>query len=111
MDPPGAPSPVGRRQLRPVALLLGGGLALLGLAWVAGALLTGGEVPRGTTVAGVPVGGLDEDEARARLQEELGARTDRGLAVTVDGQERAVAADEAGLEVDYAATVAAAGAS
>ena len=35
------------------------------------------KVPRGTTVAGVAVGGLTEDQAAERLEDELGSRADR----------------------------------
>ena len=40
-------------------------------------------MPRGTTVAGVAVGGLSEDEAAQRLEEELAGRADRAIKVTV----------------------------
>jgi vancomycin resistance protein YoaR len=108
MDPPGT-APGGGR-LRLVGLVVGGLAAVTALAWTAAFLLAGDKVPRGTTVAGVAVGGLGEAEAVARLEEELGPRAERDLVVTIEGRETAVTPEMAGLSVDYPATVAAAGA-
>ena len=79
-------------------------------AWVAAYLVAGDKVPRGTTVAGVAIGGLSEDEAAQRLEEELGGRADRALEVTVDDRTAEVSPEEAGMSVDYAASAAEAGA-
>jgi vancomycin resistance protein YoaR len=111
MDPPGETAPAGGRRPRRIGLGVGVLLALAALAWAAGSLLTGDRVPRGTTVSGVAIGGLSEADAAARLERELGSRDERDLVVTVDGRERDVAAQDAGLSVDYAATVAETGAS
>jgi len=103
-------------RLRLVGLAAGGLLAVCGIAWAVGGVLTAGQVPAGTTVSGVAIGGLDEAEAVARLEEELGPRADGDLTLSVGGmgdvpgEELTLAPGEAGLEVDYAATVAATGA-
>ena len=73
-------------------------------------LVAGDKVPRGTTVAGVAVGGLTEDEAAQRLEEELGGRADRTLEVTVGDRTTEVSPEEAGISIDYAASAAEAGA-
>jgi len=86
-----------------LALLLAGGYA-------AAALAAGDKVPRGTTVTGVDIGGLTQDEAEQRLEEELADRADASIQVAVDGAEPvSLTPAEAGLSVDYAASVEAAG--
>src|SRR4051794_17368771 len=85
-----------------LALLAGGGYA-------AAYLLAGDNVPRGTTVAGVDIGGRSRPAARAALRAGLADRVDRPIAVTVDGARQSVTPSEAGLSVDYAASVAEAG--
>jgi vancomycin resistance protein YoaR len=86
-----------------LALLLAGGYA-------AAAFAAGDKVPRGTTVAGVDIGGLTQDEAEQRLEEGLGDRIDESIEVSVDGQDPVpLDPSTAGLSVDYAASVAEAG--
>jgi vancomycin resistance protein YoaR len=85
-------------------------LAAGALAFVAAYLVAGDKVPRGTTVAGVAVGGLTEDEAAQRLEEELGGRADRTLEVTVGDSTTEVSPEEAGISIDYAASAGEAGA-
>ena len=89
---------------------MGALLAAGALAWVAAYLVAGDKVPRGTTVAGVAVGGLTEDEAAQRLEEELGGRADRTLEVTVGDSTTQVSPEEAGISIDYAASAGEAGA-
>ncbi|MBZ5735093.1 VanW family protein [Nocardioides sp. TRM66260-LWL] len=84
-----------------LVLLVGGGYA-------AAHALAGDRLPRDTRIAGIGVGGLAPDEARARLQDGLAARVATPLAVRVDGRQREVDPADAGLSVDYAASVAAA---
>jgi len=102
-------TPPGRRRLRRAGLALGVLVAVLATAWVGGYLLAGDKVPRGTTVAGIAIGGLAEGEAVRQLQEGLRDRAERPVPVTVDGRTTAVAPAELGLSVDYEATVAEAG--
>lgn len=93
------------RQLVALAVLVAiGGLYALGYA------LTGDRLPRGTTVAGVDIGGLAPAAARARLSQALSARADDPVRLRVDGQDYLVRPDDVGLRVDVAASVAAAGA-
>ena len=81
-----------------LALLVGGGYA-------AAYVVSGDKVPRGTTVAGVDIGGRTHDAAVAALEEGLGDRADRLIPVSIDGDVQQVAPDNAGLAVDYAASV------
>lgn len=85
-----------------LALLLGGGYA-------AAYANAGDTVPRGTTIAEVPIGGLTRDAATSKLQAQLADRVNRPIPVTVDGRSFSVSPADAGLAVDYAASVAAAG--
>ena len=87
------------------------GLALLcGGAYVAAYFAAGDKVPRGTTIEGVAVGGRTLDGAVRRLEEGLGERADEPLVITAGSVEREIAPGDAGLSVDYAASVADAGA-
>ncbi|CAI9409554.1 VanW family protein [Nocardioides sp. T2.26MG-1] len=92
-----------------VLLVLAGLVVLFAGAYVAVYLAAGDKVPRGTTVAGVEVGGRTPDAAEKALRAGLADRVDRPIAVTVDGERSTVDPGEAGLSVDYAASVADAG--
>ncbi len=85
-----------------LALLFGGGYA-------AAYVLAGDRVPRGTTVQGVEIGARHPAAAVRALRAGLADRVDRPITVTVDGAAQTVSPQDAGLSVDYAATVAAAG--
>jgi vancomycin resistance protein YoaR len=86
-----------------LALLVGG-------AYAVAVLVAGDKVPHGTSVAGVDIGGLGQDDAERRLEEGLADRVDAPIAVTVEGgQPTTLTPSTAGLSVDYAASVAAAG--
>jgi lipoprotein-anchoring transpeptidase ErfK/SrfK len=46
-----------------------------------------GEIVEGTTIGGIDVGGMSEQEARARVREELAARLEQPVTLTHRGQE------------------------
>ncbi len=85
---------------------------LLGIVLVVGALYVGAyafagdRVPRGTTVAGVDVGGLRPAAAERALARGLAGRLDDPVSVVVGDRRFAVDPAEAGLDVDVAASVA-----
>lgn len=96
----------------------GGGVVLLmllvlvllaGGAYVAAYATAGDKVPRGTSVAGVDIGGHAPAEAEELLREGLADRAEAPLTVEVDGRSTTVDPATVGLQVDYAASVAAAG--
>ena len=91
--------------------LVGLVLALLaGLVLVGGAVAAG-DVPRGTSVLGVDVGGRTRAEAEAALSAELGARSRDSIRVRLAGQEHRIEPGRAGLSFDASATAEAAASS
>ncbi len=92
-----------------VLLMLGGLLLLLAAGYAAAYFVAGDKVPRGTTIAGVEVGGMTQDQARTALEDGLADRGDRTITVVHDGQSTTITPADAGLSVDYDASVADAG--
>jgi vancomycin resistance protein YoaR len=97
------PSPTHGHPFPTRVLLIAAGL--LGVAYLGLILLNGGDVARGATVLGVPIGGLDRAAAVERLQSELGARAAAPIPVLVDGAPQSVDPAVGGLTFDAAATV------
>jgi vancomycin resistance protein YoaR len=92
-----------------VAAVLGGVLAVTGILYVAGYLITGDKVPRKAQISGVAVGGLTRSEAVQKLAVDLGAKAADPLSVTVGDRQEDLKPADAGLSVDYAKSVEAAG--
>jgi vancomycin resistance protein YoaR len=79
---------------------------LLAGAGVAGAAYAvAGDVPRGTTVLGVDLGGQSRAEARATLHRRFDARAAQPVAAVVDGKDVRVAPADLGMTFDVDATV------
>lgn len=98
-----------RRGLVVATAVVGGVLGLAGIAYGADYLLTQDTVPRGTTVAGVKVGGMKPQDAERTLAEQLGTRTTQPVMVTAETKQTTVDPALAGLSVNWAETVRAAG--
>ncbi|WP_374456163.1 VanW family protein [Nocardioides sp.] len=94
---------------RVVVWLLLGLVVLFGGAYVAAHYVAGDKVPRGTTVSGVRIGGHSQGKAAEVLRAGLADKVARDIATTVEGQAVAIDPAEAGLGVDYDASVAEAG--
>ena len=94
---------------RVIPWLLLGLVLLFGGAYVAAYALTGDRVPRGTTVAGVDVGGMLPGAARAALAAELDDTRGAPVKVSALGERGRIDPGRAGLDVDVAASVAQAG--
>ena len=93
-----------------VGVGVGAGLiVILGAAYVGGHFLAGDKVPTNASVAGVPIGGLSPSAAEQKLRTELAERAVQKLAITAGTQTLSVAPADAGLAVDYPASVALAG--
>ncbi|MFE1339390.1 hypothetical protein ACFW6K_17125 [Streptomyces sp. NPDC058733] len=99
------PKKKGRRKL---PLLVGGVVVLAAGVYGAGLLMNHSDVPKGTTVLGVDIGGGTRDEAVKKLDAVLGGRVNQPLKLSVDGSTVALKPDQAGLHFDEDATVAAA---
>ncbi|MDT0184254.1 VanW family protein [Microbacterium sp. ARD31] len=92
-----------------VAWLLLGLVGVFGGLYVAAHYVAGDKVPRGTTVSGVRIGGHSQGEAAEVLRAGLADKVARDIETTVEGQQVAIDPAEAGLGVDYDASVAEAG--
>ncbi|GGQ17220.1 VanW family protein [Streptomyces griseomycini] len=92
-------------SLPPVALA-GGALTVgIGGLYLAGLLLTGGEIEAGTTVRGVDIGGLTREEAARKLEQHLVAAGPRKLAVKVGDRRGTVDPRQAGFAFDVRETL------
>ncbi|GAA3375146.1 hypothetical protein GCM10020367_41790 [Streptomyces sannanensis] len=100
-----APAKKGRSKL----VLAGAGVVgLVGVAYAAGLLLNHSEVPKGTTVLGVDIGGGTKEEAVSKLDSAFGDRATAPIQLNVDGKKAELKPEQAGLTLDSQATVRAA---
>jgi vancomycin resistance protein YoaR len=117
MVAPRRPPPAGPTTPAPTSQRPSGGRrsslrVLVGLVVLFGALYVGlhalaaDKLPRGTTVAGVDVGGRTASDAEELLRDDLAARAVEPMAVTINGEARPIAPEAAGLSVDYDASIA-----
>jgi vancomycin resistance protein YoaR len=107
-----APTAVVRQRrvgLRRTALAAGVAVGALGALYLVDLLLSSGDVPRGVTVAGVEIGGLDQTAAEHKLRGELDPRLTRPLTVKVGDATESLDPSQAGLRVDWPATLRQAG--
>ncbi|MFE3151764.1 hypothetical protein ACFXJ6_34765 [Streptomyces sp. NPDC059218] len=103
--PEPAPAPA-KKQGRSKLVLLGVGVvALLGVAYGAGLLMNHSDVPKGTTVLGVDIGGGTKEEGVTKLDAALGKRAVAPLQLSVDGKKTQLVPDKAGLALDSQETV------
>ncbi|MFJ2026469.1 hypothetical protein ACIODW_22060 [Streptomyces sp. NPDC087897] len=105
-NPASEPAPAAAKKGRSKLVLLGVvAVVLLGIAYGAGLLLNHAEVPKGTTVLGVDIGGGTKEEAVAKLDAALGERAKTPLRLSVDGKEEKLDPEKAGLTLDSQETV------
>jgi vancomycin resistance protein YoaR len=109
--PPPADEPSADKRLiwLLIAAVVGGLVVLAGILYVAGYVVTGDKIPRKAQISGVAVGGLSPSEAIQKLSLELGARAAEPLSLTVGKREAQLKPADAGLSVDYAKSIEAAG--
>ena len=95
----------GSREFRLAAAVAAGLVLVLILGYVGAYAWVGSAIPRGTSVAGVEIGGMSQAEATDKLNSALGDRA-KSMQLEVAGKAREVAAARLGLSFDAAATVA-----
>uniref|UniRef100_UPI003CC68FFA hypothetical protein n=1 Tax=Streptomyces carpinensis TaxID=66369 RepID=UPI003CC68FFA len=100
-----APKKKGRSKL---GLLGGAVIVVAGVAYGAGLLMNHSDVPKGTTVLGVDIGGGTRDDAVKKLDDAFGKWVDQPLKLSVDGKTVTLKPDQAGLQFDTQATASAA---
>ena len=113
-SPPVPPSPSGRdsrsrsqrSRLPLVAGLLVGLFVLLGAAMFVYDHARRDRIAEGVSIAGVPVGGLSEKDARAKLERDLIAGLSKPITVHSGSREWTLTARQAGVTVDAANMVA-----
>ncbi|MBN3930503.1 hypothetical protein IQ279_12800 [Streptomyces verrucosisporus] len=103
---PPAPAPAPAKRGRSKLVLLGvAAFGVLGIAYGAGLLLDHADVPNGTTVLGVDIGGTGKDEAMNKLDAVLGERARMPLVLEVEGEQKTLKPSVAGLSLDTENTV------
>ncbi|MFF4793694.1 hypothetical protein ACFY2M_28890 [Streptomyces sp. NPDC001276] len=91
----------GRNKL---VLLCGAVIVVAGVAYGAGLLMNHSDVPKGTTVLGVDIGGGTRDDAVKKLDDAFGSRVNQPLKLSVEGRTVTLKPDQAGLQFDTQAT-------
>ncbi|MGW0595684.1 hypothetical protein ACWD11_00920 [Streptomyces sp. NPDC002776] len=102
---PSAPAPKKKKGRGKLGLLTGGVIVLAGGLYGAGLLMNHSDVPKGTTVLGVDIGGGTRDDAVKKLDDAFEGRVNKELKLTVGGKTVALEPDQAGLQFDAVATV------
>ncbi|MFE6778806.1 hypothetical protein ACFVBJ_22315, partial [Streptomyces sp. NPDC057676] len=109
---PAAPAPSGgggkAKKKKGRSKLVMAGVGIVGVvcvAYGAGLVLGHADVPNGTTVLGIDIGGTSKEEAVRKLDSQLGNRTTAPIKVSVDGEQLELKPSVAGLSIDTEATV------
>ncbi len=104
--PPAADGAAGSPWWRRRAVLVpAGALAVLAAVYGADLVVSSGDVPRSTVVAGVDIGGLAPAAAADRLDEQLGDRVAADRRIVADDVEGVFSPTRAGIRLDAAETV------
>ena len=107
--PPGDGPPAERRRgpwwRRRAVLVPAGAVAVLAAAYGADLLISSGDIPRSTVVAGVDIGGLSPAAAATALESDLAPRVVADHTVVADDVEATLSPATAGIMLDVDATV------
>lgn len=95
----------GRPRWVKYAAVAGGVVAVAAIAYAVDFVVSADRVPRGVTVAGVEIGGESMSSAEATLRAELGPRVDSPVPVLAGTTESTIVPAQAGIGVDWAATL------
>ncbi|MCI3272894.1 hypothetical protein [Streptomyces cylindrosporus] len=102
-------APKKKKKGRNKLVLLGGLVVVAGVgAYGAGLLMNHSDVPKGTTVLGVDIGGGTRDDAVKKLDAAFGKSVNKPLKLKVGGSTVSLTPDQAGLHFDEQSTVSAA---
>jgi len=104
-----AAQPSGGRRWVKYAAVAGGVAAVAVVAYAVDFAVSADRVPRGVTVAGVEIGGQNEQDAEATLRAALGSRVDQPVPVRAGASDSSIVPAQAGVDIDWAATVERAG--
>ncbi|MGZ3101247.1 hypothetical protein [Streptomyces sp. H72] len=102
--PAGSNKPAKKKGRGKLPLLVGGLVVIAGVTYGAGLLMNRSDVPKGTSVLGVDIGGGTRDDAVEKLDDVLSARASKPLKLTVGGETVSLKPDQAGLQIDTQAT-------
>ncbi|UQA97893.1 VanW family protein [Streptomyces halobius] len=89
-----------------MALLAGAAAAGFGALYVAGLLASGDDVPAGTRVRGVDIGGLSRSQAQEKLDQQIGRTWTEPVTARIGDRTATIDARAAGFSLDSAQTVA-----
>jgi vancomycin resistance protein YoaR len=95
--------------LRTAVLIVGGTLAVVGGAYVAGYYLAADLLPRNTVISDVAVGGLTREAAAEKLESALAAKASAPITLTIGGKQVELSPTELGMGIDYDQSVLLAG--
>jgi vancomycin resistance protein YoaR len=95
-----------RRDRRLLRWLVVSVVVVVAALYLAGYAFAGDRLPQDTTIAGVDVGGSRPDDARRELADALRSRLDDPVELAVAGRIFPIDPEDAGLDVDVAASVA-----
>nr|WP_184689962.1 VanW family protein [Saccharothrix tamanrassetensis] len=94
-----------RKNRRKVLIVAASVLGLLVVLYGADMLISGGNVPRGVTVAGVDVGGMSHTAAEQKLRDTIGPRLAQPVKTQAGDVTTEFDPQGAGLELDWVATL------
>ena len=80
-------------------------IGLGGLLYGVDLAMSEGKVPRGVTVGGVDISGVDKSQAEQRLRNDLGERTRQPVTVMAGNMSSTIEPAKSGMQVDWGATV------
>lgn len=93
-----------QRDRKVVLWVLGGVVAVLAGLYAVGYFLTGEQLPRGTEVGGVAVGGMSAADAEQKLAEQIDLNAP--ITIRAEGRSFDLVPSRAGIDIDFAESVA-----
>ncbi len=100
--PPASPVPPRRNRLALIAAIAAGLIVLLAAAMFIYDHARRDQIAKGVTIAGVPVGGLSEAEARGKIERDLIAELNKPVRIHFGSHSWTLTARRAGVTVDAA---------